>query len=104
MSRVSEVLKNKNRVERTQKARRKEELNSLRIRSAFKARLYEELKKIDVLLDSDEVESVVISIPEAFMSQFGEAIYSEDLAEYDIQQLEGSPNMFYVRHKFIQFY
>lgn len=104
MSRVSEVIKNKNRVERTQKARRKEELNSLRVRSAFKARLYDELKKIDILLDSDEIESVIIAIPETFMSQFGEAIYSEDLAEYDIQQVEGSPNLFHVRHKFIQFY
>ena len=104
MSRVSEVLKNKNRVERTQKARRKEELNDLRVKAAFKARLYDELKKIDILLDSGEIESVVIAIPEAFMSQFGEAIYSEDLAEYDIQQVENSPNLFYVRHKFIQFY
>lgn len=103
MSRVSEVLKNRNRVEKTQKARRKEELNDLRIRSAFKARLYDELKKIDILLDSDEIKSIVISIPENFMSQFGEAIYSEDLAEYDIQQVEGSPNLFSVRHRIIQF-
>lgn len=103
MSRIGTVLKNRNRVERTQKARRKEELNSLRVRSAFKARLYDELKKIDILLNSNEVESVVIAIPEIFMPQFGEAIYSEDLAEYDIQQLQDAPNKFCVRHKIIQF-
>ncbi len=103
MSRVSEVLKNRNRVEKTQKARRKEELQDMRKRSAFKARLCEELKKVDILLDSDEVETVVIKIPDIFMSQFGEAIYSEDLAEYDIQQVEDIPNQFYVRHRIIQF-
>lgn len=103
MSRTSEVLKNRNRVEKTQRARRKEELNSLRVASAFKARLYDELKKIDILLDSDEVESVIITIPQSFLAKFGEAIYSEDLAEYDIQQVAGVPDQFYVRHKYIQF-
>ena len=103
MSRTSEVLKNKNRVEKTQRARRKEELNSLRTASAFKARLYDELKKIDLLLDSDEVDAVVITIPENFLAKFGEAIYSEDLAEYDIQQVAGVSNQFYVRHKYLQF-
>lgn len=103
MSRISEVLKNKNRVERSQKARRKEELNSLRSSASFKAKLYDELKKIDILLDSNEVDSVVITIPDMFIAKFGEAIYSEDLAEYDIQQVEGVPNQFYVKHKYLQF-
>lgn len=103
MSRTSEVLKNKNRVEKTQRARRKEELNSLRMTSAFKARLYDELKKIDILLDSDEIDSVIIKIPDNFLSRFGEAIYSEDLAEYDIQQVAGVHNQFHVRHRYLQF-
>ncbi len=103
MSRVSQVLKNRNRVEKTQRARRKEEIQSLRVSSAFKARLYGELKKIDALLDSDEISSIVITIPDAFIARFGEAIYSEDLAEYDIRQVEGTPNQFYVKHKVIQF-
>lgn len=103
MSKISKVLKNKNRVERSQKARRKEELNSLRSSSAFKARLYDELKKIDILLDNSEIEAVIITIPDTFLAKFGEAIYSEDLAEYDIQQVEGVPNQFYVRHKYLQF-
>lgn len=103
MSRISEVLKNKNRVERSQRARRKEELNYLKTSSAFKARLYDELKNIDIILNSDEVDAVIIEIPDKFISRFGEAIYSEDLAEYDIQQVEGYPNRFYVRHKYIMF-
>lgn len=103
MSRVSEVLKNKNRVERTQRARRKEELASLQVSAAFKAKLYDELKKIDILLGSEEIESIIISVPDEFLAKFGESIYSEDLAEYSIQQVEGVPNKFYVRHRYIQF-
>lgn len=103
MSRISEVLKNRNRVERTQRSRRKDELNSLRVSAAFKARLYDELKKIDLLLDSDEIESIVITVPNNFLSQFGEAIYSEDLAEYDIQQVDGEPNQFYVKHRYLSY-
>ena len=51
MSRVSAVLKNKDRVEKTQKAQRKAEIDNMRSSAAFKARLYDELKKIDVLLE-----------------------------------------------------
>jgi hypothetical protein len=102
MSRTSEVIKNKNRVEKTQRARRQEEIRSNQTASAFRARLYEELKKIDLLLDSEEIESIVITIPNQFLAQFGEAIYSEDLAEYDIQQVPDTPNQFYVRHRYLQ--
>ena len=56
MSRVSAVLKNKDRVEKTQKAQRKAEIDNMRSSAAFKARLYDELKKIDVLLESDRSE------------------------------------------------
>lgn len=103
MSRITEVIKNKNKVERIRRARRKEELNSLKMDSAFKARLYDELKKIDILLEKEEIESVVIEIPDMFIAKFGAAIYSEDLAEYDVQQVDGAPNKFHVRRKFITF-
>lgn len=103
MSRVSTVLKNRDRIEKTQKAQRKAEIEGMRRSAAFKARLYDELKKIDVLLESDEISSVAIKIPEQFMAQFGEAIYSEDLAEYDIRQDSEQPDVFHVNHKFVQF-
>lgn len=102
MSRLTDTIKNKNRVERAQHVRRKEEIASLRVNSAFKARLYDELKKVNMLLESDEVSAVMITIPDVFLAKFGEALYSEDLVEYDIQQVEGEPNKFYIKHKFIQ--
>lgn len=101
MSKIAEVLKNRNRVERLKKERHNEEVRNLRLNSAFRARLHEELKTIDVLLSSDEVEYIEINVPNEFLPQFGEAIYSEDLAEYDVKQVDGEPNKFLIGHKYI---
>lgn len=103
MSRITEVIKNKNKVEKIRRTRNKEEISSLKNEAAFKARLYYEIKKVAVLLESNEIESVVIKIPEVFMAKFGAAIYSDDLAEYDIQQVENSSDRFYVKRKFVSF-
>ena len=61
-----------------------------------------ELKYIDVLLDSKEVDSVV-NCTDLYLAKFGAAIYSEDLAEYDISQVEGTSNQFYVKKKLLVF-
>ncbi len=103
MSRIKDVIKNKNRVEKIQRERRKEEIYTLKESAAFKAKLYDELKYVEVLLDSEEVKSVIIKIPDVHLAKFGAAIYSEDLAEYDIQQVDGTSNQFYVRKKFLAF-
>ena len=103
MSRTSEVIKNKNKVEKARKARRKNEMLTLRQKSAFKAKLHDELKHIEVILSSEDVNAVVLTIPERSMSEFNSAIYSEDLSSYIVEQVEGHPNMFYIRRKFIVF-
>lgn len=101
MSRISEVLKNKNRLEKSQRARRKEELVSLKSQASFKASLSDELKYIDALLDSNEIESITIKIPESLITKFSEAIYSEELSGYDIAQLPDKPDLFNIRYKLI---
>ena len=68
MSRIGEVLQNKNRVQRLSQNRRREEMASLKIDAAFKARLYDELKRIDILLDSAEIEATVITVPDNFLA------------------------------------
>lgn len=103
MSRISEVIKNKNKVEKAHRARRKNEMLNLRDKSAFKAKLHDELKHIEAILDSNEVDSVVIVIPEKFMYQFNSAIYAEDLAGYDIEQSNEAPNKFYIKRKIVRF-
>lgn len=101
MSRISDVLKNKNRIEKSQRARRKEELTNLKSQASFKASLSDEMKYIDSLLDSDEVDSITIKVPEKLITKFGEAIYSEELSGYDISQVPGEPDLFNVRYKAI---
>lgn len=103
MSRLGEVIKNKNKVEKIRRARRKDEIIRLRSKTAFKAKLYDELKHIDILLDSDEIEAVIIEVPDTMQSEFGAALYSEDLIGYEIQQVDGEANKFYVRKKFLSF-
>ncbi|MBO5387972.1 MAG: hypothetical protein J6A59_07530 [Lachnospiraceae bacterium] len=103
MSRTRDVIKNKNKVEKARKARRKNEMTSLRELSAFKAKLYDELKHIEVVLKDADVDAVLITVPDKALSQFTSAIYSEDLAGYDVEQVEGQTNQFYIRRKFIVF-
>lgn len=103
MSRIAEVIKNKNRVEKIRRGRRKDEMTAIRQESAFKVRLYDELRKIDVLFETEEVTSVIVEIPDEFLPKFGLVLYSEDLAEYIVTQVEGYPNRFSIERKYIAF-
>jgi hypothetical protein len=87
MSRTSEVLKNKNKVEK----------------SAFKAKLYDELKHVEVILQDADVDAVIVTVPKTSLPQFTASIYSEDLAGYDIEQVEDEADKFLIRRKFISF-
>lgn len=103
MSRTSEVLKNKNKIEKARKLRRRNEMLSLKDKSAFKAKMYDELKHIEVMFEDPDVDAVKITVPDRSLAQFNTAIYSEDLAGYDIEQDKEEPNQFYIRRKFIAF-
>lgn len=103
MSRVTEVLKNKNKVDKLRRSRRKNEIVRLRQQTAFKARLYDELRHVDVILDDKNVKCVIIEIPDTMQSYFSAALYSDDLVGYDIKQVENTPNKFYIKKKFITF-
>ena len=103
MSRISDVIKNKNKVERARKALRRNEMASLRDASAFKARLYDELQHIEFILSDSNIDAVRIQVPSKFMNMFSTAIYSEDLAGYDVTQVENEPDQFLIRRKFISF-
>ena len=101
MSRISEVLINKNKVEKTQRARRKEELLRLKTNSAYKASLNDEMRYLDVLLNSDEIDGIIIKVTDQQMTRFSEAIYSEELSPYEIQQVPGEPDQFIIRQRLI---
>ena len=103
MSRISEVIKNKNNVEKSRKARRKNEMQLLRNKSEFKARLYDEMKHIEAALHDDNIEAIIVTVPDTSLAQFSASIYSEDLADYNVEQVEDQPNQFLIRRKFLAF-
>lgn len=103
MSRLIEVIKNKNKVDKAGRSRRKNEIIKLRAQTAFKARLYDELRHIDIILEDKDVEAVIITIPDEMQAYFSEALYSDDLVGYKIEQLPGASNKFRVEKKFISF-
>ena len=103
MSRISETLRNKHKIETARKIRRKNELANLRSTSAYKAKLYDELKHIDTMLEDDDIEAVIITIDDKMLAQFNTALYSEDLVGYDVKQDSRIPNKFYIRRKYVAF-
>lgn len=103
MSRTSQVIKNKNRVEKLRKDRRRNEMVSLRNNSAFKAKLYAELQHVDAILEDNDVDALILTVPDKSLAQFSSCIYTEDLAGYNIEQVDGQSNQFYIRRKSIDF-
>lgn len=101
LARTRGVLQNKSKIERQLRARRKSEMLSLRAESEFKARLHDELKHIEVILEDDDVEAVEINVPDKYLSQFSTAIYSDDLASYDVSQSQREANKFLIKRKYI---
>lgn len=95
-----DVIKKKKALDKSVKQRRKNEMIALKANSAFKSRIYEELKHIEIMLEDDNIEAIQITVPDKFMAQFSTALYSEDLAEYDITQ-DVESNKFLIRRKFI---
>lgn len=101
MGRIAEVIKNKNRVEKSQRARRKDEINQLKSKAAFNAALSDEMTHIETLLESNEIDYIVVQIAEENIAKFGEAIYSETMSGFDIVQKIGEPDKFIIRLKTI---
>lgn len=102
MSQIREVLKNKNKVEKAQKERRKQNMAELRSTSAFRAALHDELKKISIILDDDDVDYIIVEVPNDQISRFTGAIFKE-VNDFEITQVDGEPNKFIIRDKIISF-
>lgn len=102
MSRTSEVLKNRKKIERELRARKNEEISKLRKNSSFRASASELFKEINVLLADDSVKSIVIEVDSNSIPNFGSMlIESHELDMYDIKQEEGKPGRFRVGKRYI---
>ena len=98
MSQIRDTIKNKNKIEKARRARRKNEISTLRSKSIYKATLYDELKHVEIILQDPDINAVIIDIPDSSMSQFSNAIYSEDLVRKGLiyfYQEEFSSQLFY---------
>lgn len=87
MSRVINVLKNRNRLEKLEKERSKTEMENMRLDTAYRAKLIEVMDAIQMILDIEGVKSVVINIPEVHISRFMKTLYLEEMSQYNIKQL-----------------
>lgn len=99
---VQTVLKNKDKAEKRRKQFRQDELQMLKTAAAFKAQLLDDLKAVDLLLDGTDVDSVIIQVDPSKIAAFSSAIYTEDLAEYNIEQSDES-DIFKMSRKTISF-
>lgn len=103
MSRILEVIKQKNRIEKENRRKRKEEIGKLKVLSEYKASLIEYLEQFGVVLDNEEVDSIEIEIDEKKLALFSSLIYSDDLSEYEIAQDNKKANRFIIKKKYIQY-
>lgn len=101
MSRIISVLKNRNRRERQIRQQQKQALETVRMEMAYKARLHEDLKLVEMILADENVKNVKVTIPQKQVTQFMRALYGEEMAEYDILQVAG--DTFEIGRKIIPF-
>lgn len=99
LSQTRAVLRQKKKIEKAARARRSNELSSLKKKTEYRARLFDELRHVEVLLQFNEINSVIITVNDNMLSAFTEAIYSDELANYEITQLENAPNKFRIRER-----
>lgn len=95
------VLKNKNRVGKENKRRRADELQKLKSEAVYRAKLSEDIKIIQMMLEDEDVDGIVISIPQQHKSKFLKAMYHEEMQEFSIRQIDG--DRFRIERKLINF-
>ena len=84
---IMQVLKDKNNARSSIRQQQRDAINDLKKESVYALRLRDQFNKdIDPLLDSGDVESVSIVIPENWLGVFLKVIYREEFADYSIIQ------------------
>lgn len=101
MSQLLKVIKSKNRIARTAKIRRNEEISNMRALSMYRVKLMDDLRLVKMMFDDDTVDSAEIRIPKNQLSFFLKTVYSEELNEYSI--IQKSEDTFEIRRKEINF-
>jgi hypothetical protein len=98
---IKGAISSKRRIKALQVDRNKERIKNITTQNSYKARVIMDLNNMSFLFDRG-VNRIVMSVDEDTMAMFTELIYSDVLADYDIQQ-EGSSNEFSVGRNFIKY-
>lgn len=101
VSRISQVIKNKNRREKADRLRKRQKMAAMQLEAAYRSRLNDDMRQIKTLFEDEEVDTVRIEVPEKLLSQFLKAIYAEEMAEYSISQV--GVNTFDIGRKMVNF-
>lgn len=101
--RTASVIKNRNKAERARSKFREDEMQILNSQAIFKARLADDLKDVDIVLSDPDIKSVIVEVPDDRIAEFVRCIYTEDLADYVVQQYGNEPNKFSISKKIIIF-
>lgn len=99
MPQFTRAMSARRRGERVRAERRKAENKDISKSVDFRSGIVASLKDIRCLLEQEGVKSVIIDIDEAHLPLFNEALFSHELAGYDIQQDPQIANRFRIADK-----
>lgn len=99
MPQFTRAMSARRRGERVRAERRKAENKDISKSVDFRSGIVASLKDIRCLLEQEGVKSVLIDIDEAHLPLFNEALFSHELAGYDIQQDPQVANRFRIADK-----
>lgn len=101
MSRIANVLKNKNKISRQEERLRQEKINEVKSDALYMMRLTEDLKKVDLLFEDASLEEIKVSVEDRDQAKFMKACYSELMSEYEVKQFGA---IISIRRKAVAFY
>ena len=98
MSKLFDVMRDKNRIQREVERKRNESIRQAKEDSLYNIRLNEDLRIIDTLFDDYTITEIRVEIDQKDISRFMRATYGDRMSEYDIIVKN---NMAYIRRKSI---
>jgi hypothetical protein len=101
MSRIRDVLKNKNKIAKQEERIRQEKISEVKSDALYTMRLTEDLKKVDMLFEDSTLEEIRVKVNERDQAKFMKACYSELMSEYEIRQFG---DIVVIRRKAVAFY
>lgn len=103
MSRTIDVIKGKNAIEKEMRQAKMNQISRLKRNASFMAGAVEQFKDISKILDSGRVESVTIKVSKENLVDFGNMlIESTELSGFDISQVNGKPDTFVIKNRYIK--